>query len=325
MSIDSTLSLYHHKGMNMNQSAAIRSNDEFVCPECHSARITTDTARGDWICVDCGLVIHEREVDMRPEWRAFSAGDDGSRVRTGNPSTFVVYDKGLSTMIDWRDRDANGNPIDPNMRAKIYRIRKWQERSRIHSPNDRNLCRAMNELDRQCSQLSIPRGVKEAAAIIYRKAYQSKLIRGRRIEAMVGATIYVACRGRKIPRTLDEISNFSRAAKSELSRCYRNLLESLHLKIPLASPVDFISRFGTELNMSGIAQRDAITILKNASKYGITVGKDPVGLAAAAIYISSNAIGERHTQEEIAMIAHVTEVTLRNRYKELVLYMPERS
>lgn len=310
----------------MNQAAkTIRISDETTCPECHSTRITIDAARGDWICIDCGLVVHEKEVDLRPEWRSFSSGDDGNRARTGSPSTFVVYDKGLSTMIDWRDRDASGNPLNPSVRAKIYRIRKWQERSRIHSPNDRNLCRAMNELDRQCSQLSIPRGVKEAAAIIYRKAYQNKLIRGRRIEAMIGASIYAACRGRKIPRTLDEISNFSRAQKCELSHCYRNLIESLRIKIPLTSPVDFISRFGTELNISGIAQRDAIKILENANKHAITIGKDPVGLAAAAIYISSNAMGERHTQEEIAAMAHVTEVTLRNRYKELASYMPKQS
>lgn len=309
----------------MNQTArAIRPNDESICPECHSTRITTDTVRDDWICMDCGLVVHEKEIDMRPEWKAFSTGEDAN-ARVGRSFTFVVYDKGLSTMIDRRDRDANGNAFDPATRAKIYRIRKWQERTRTHSAKDRNLCHAMNELDRQCSQLSIPRGIKEAAAIIYRKACRNRLIRGRRIDVMVGASIYAACRGRKIPRTMDEFSNFSRAGKGELSRCYRALVENLRLKIPLASPADFISRFGTELSISGIAQCDAIKILDTANKYAITIGKDPVGLAAAAIYISSNAIGERHTQEEIAKIAHVTEVTLRNRYKELMAYASRQS
>jgi transcription initiation factor TFIIB len=273
------------------------------------------------ICSACGLVIEEKSVDQGPEWRAFSSIEEKARSRTGSPATLTVHDKGLSTMIDWRDRDAHGNKLDPSMRAKIYRIRKWQVRTRVHSSIDRNLAHAMSELDRLSSQLSIPRGVKEAAAMIYRKAIDKKLIRGRSIEAMVGASIYASCRSRKIPRTLDEIAKFSRIKKKELGRCYRLILRELEIKIPLASPVDFITRFGAELHISGIAQRKAIDILERAKTGGITVGKDPTGLAAAALYISTLKEGERRTQREIAEIAHVTEVTVRNRYKELAGFL----
>ncbi|MFX0103332.1 MAG: transcription initiation factor IIB [Candidatus Hodarchaeota archaeon] len=291
------------------------------CPECGPGPVHTDPSRGESICGICGLVIEEKNVDTGPEWRAFSSIEEKARARTGSPTTLTVHDKGLSTMIDWRDRDAHGNKLDPKMRAKIYRIRKWQIRTRVHSSIDRNLAHAMSELDRLSSQLSIPRGVKEAAAMIYRKAIDKKLIRGRSIEAMVGASIYASCRGRKIPRTLDEISKYSRIKKKELGRCYRLLLRELDIKIPLASPIDFITRFGAELHVSGIAQRNAIDILKRAKKFGITVGKDPTGLAAAALYISTLQEGERRTQREIAEVAHVTEVTVRNRYKELAAYL----
>ncbi|MEX2682071.1 MAG: transcription initiation factor IIB [Candidatus Sigynarchaeota archaeon] len=305
----------------MNNNGEASSEESIKCPECGSTAIHMDPSRGERICQACGLVVEEKSVDSGPEWRAFNSIEEKNRSRTGSPSTLTVHDKGLSTMIDWRDRDAHGNKLDPAMRAKIYRIRKWQIRTRVHSSIDRNLAHAMSELDRLSSQLVIPRGVKEAAAMYYRKAIDKKLIRGRSIEAMVGASIYAACRSRKIPRTLDEIAKYSRITKKELGRCYRLILRELAIKIPLASPVDFITRFGAELHVSGIAQRRAINILESAKKSGITIGKDPTGLAAAALYISTLKEGERRTQREIAEIAHVTEVTVRNRYKELAQYL----
>ncbi|MFX0210697.1 MAG: transcription initiation factor IIB, partial [Candidatus Hodarchaeota archaeon] len=166
--------------------------------------------------------------------------------------------------------------------------------------------------------LGIPRSVKETAAIIYRKAIEKRLVRGRSIEGMVAATVYAAARVRRVPRTLDEIATESRVSKKELGRCYRLLIRELGFNIPLASPVDYLVRFGTELRLSGTCQRRAAGILQNAKLEGLTAGKDPTGLAAAAIYISGICHGERRTQREIAEIAHVTEVTVRNRYKELV-------
>lgn len=283
--------------------------------------IHADASRGERICGNCGLVLEEKSIDQGPEWRAFSSVEEKNRSRTGSPTTLTVHDKGLSTMIDWRDRDAHGNKLDPSIRAKIYRIRKWQARTRVHSSIDRNLSHAMSELDRLASQLAIPRGIKEASAMVYRKAIDKKLIRGRSIEAMVGAAVYASCRMRKIPRTLDEIGRHSRIKKKELGRCYRLILRELDIKIPLPSPIDFITRFGAELHISGIAQRKAIEFLEKAKKGGITVGKDPTGLAAAALYIATLKEGERRTQREIAEIAHVTEVTVRNRYKELAGFL----
>jgi transcription initiation factor TFIIB len=230
----------------------------------------------------------------------------------------TVHDKGLSTMIDWRDRDAYGKKLTPKRRAQIYRLRKWQVRSRVHSSIDRNLAFAMTELDRLSSQLGIPQGVKEESAMLYRQAIEKKLIRGRSIEAMVAACIYAACRKRKVPRTLDEIAEQSRVSRKELGRCYRLILKELATPIPATNPVDFIPRFGAELKLSGKTQRLAAKIVMDAKKQQITAGKDPTGLAAAAIYISSVMQGERRTQREIAEVAHVTEVTVRNRYKELV-------
>ncbi|NVM00716.1 MAG: transcription initiation factor IIB [Candidatus Helarchaeota archaeon] len=304
----------------LDKTDDFNSNDDetSICPECGSVEITNDVTRGELICRNCGMVISEKLIDQGPEWRAFNLEERDKRSRVGSPSTYTLHDKGLSTMIDWHDKDSFGKKLTPKRRAQIYRLRKWQIRTRVHSSIDRNLAIAMSELDRLSSQLGIPRGVKESSAVIYRRAIEKKLIRGRSIEAMVGASIYAACRMRKIPRTLDEIARHSRVNKKELGRCYRLILRELDVQIPIASPIDFIPRFGAELALSGRTQRRAAEIVIMARKSGITAGKDPTGLAAASIYISAILEGERRTQREIAEIVHVTEVTVRNRYKELV-------
>jgi transcription initiation factor TFIIB len=291
---------------------------EPTCTECGCKDIVFDQIRGEKICPKCGIVLSGRLIDIGPEWRAFNSEERDKRSRVGSPTTYTVHDKGLSTIIGYENRDSFGNKLSASRRAQIYRLRKWQIRTRVHSSMDRNLAYAMSELDRLSSQLGIPRNVKETAAIIYRKAIERRLVRGRSIEAMVSATVYTSARVRRVPRTLDEIAQESRISKKELGRCYRLLLREIKLNIPLATPIDYLVRFGTELRLSGTCQRKAAEILKQAKEAGLTAGKDPTGLAAAAIYIAGITNGERRTQREIAEVARVTEVTVRNRYKELV-------
>ena len=289
-----------------------------ICPDCKSNDAVIDHNRGERICQKCGMVLSSRLIDLGAEWRAFNSEERDKRSRVGSPSTYTVHDKGLSTIIGYENRDHFGNKLSASRRAQIYRLRKWQIRTRVHSSTDRNLAHAMSELDRLASQLGIPRNVKETSAIIYRKAIDNRLVRGRSIEAMIAATVYAAARVRRVPRTLDEIAAESRISKKELGRCYRLLIRKLQLNIPLASPVDYLVRFGTELGLSGLCCRNAANILQKAKDAGLTAGKDPTGLAAAAIYISGILKTERRTQRAIAEVAHVTEVTVRNRYKELV-------
>jgi transcription initiation factor TFIIB len=292
--------------------------EKLVCPDCASDQIMMDTTRGENICTNCGAVIESHLISESPEWRAFTAEERGKRSRVGGPTTYTIHDKGLSTQIGWEDRDVYGKKLSPAQRAQIYRLRKWHIRTRVHSPVDRNLAYAMSELDRLASQLGIPRSVKETASVIYRSAIDKRLIRGRSIEAMIAAACYAAARMRRVPRTLDEIAQNSRITKKELGRCYRLIIYELAIKIPLANPTDYIVRFAAELRLSGKTSRTAIELIRLAKAAGLTAGKDPTGLAAASIYISGILEGERRTQREIAETATVTEVTVRNRYKELV-------
>jgi transcription initiation factor TFIIB len=288
------------------------------CPICGSESLIYDPGRAEIVCSNCGYVLDEEIMDLGPEWRAFEPGQREKRSRVGAPETVMLHDKGLSTDIDWRNKDIHGGDISGSMRAKIYRLRMWQRRMRISDSVDRNLAFALSELDRMGSQLGLPRNIREIAAVLYRKAVINKLVRGKSIEGMVSACLYAACRIANAPRTLDEIEDVSKVSKKEIGRSYRYLARELHLRLKPTSPIDYVIRFGDQLGVSEKTKRRAIKILNQAIEKGLTSGKGPTGIAAAAIYIASLLEGEKLTQREVAEVARVTEVTVRNRYKELV-------
>nr|CAA50006.1 transcription factor IIB [Pyrococcus woesei] len=251
---------------------------------------------------------------MGPEWRAFDASQRERRSRTGAPESILLHDKGLSTEIGI-DRSLSGL-----MREKMYRLRKWQSRLRVSDAAERNLAFALSELDRITAQLKLPRHVEEEAARLYREAVRKGLIRGRSIESVMAACVYAACRLLKVPRTLDEIADIARVDKKEIGRSYRFIARNLNLtpKKLFVKPTDYVNKFADELGLSEKVRRRAIEILDEAYKRGLTSGKSPAGLVAAALYIASLLEGEKRTQREVAEVARVTEVTVRNRYKELV-------
>jgi len=285
-------------------------------PKCPPDKIVYDSTHGEYVCQDTGEVIEERVIDERPEWRAFTPEERGRRARTGGPITATVHDMGFATAIDYTDRDAAGRKLT-GKRHELVKLRKWQARTRILTSIERNLAQAMNELDRLADLLNLPSYVKEEAARIYREAVDKGLVRGRSIESVIAATIYLACREMKVPRSLDEISKHTRIGRKEIARCYRLLLRELRIKVSTTDPADYVPRIVYGLGLPGSAVKIAIEILNKSREHGVTGGKDPAGLAAAAVYIAAEQLGERKTQKEIAHIAGVTEVTVRNRYKEL--------
>lgn len=288
------------------------------CPECGSTLLIKDEQRGETVCGTCGLVIDQKIIDQGAEWNAYTAEERNRRARTGSPTSYTIHDKGLSTLIDWQNKDIFGNEITGKRKMRLYRLRKLQYRSQIHSSSSRNLSIAMSELDRLSSQLHIPKPVKQTAAVIYRRAIEREIIKGYSIEGMISAALYAACRLRKLPRTLEEVSEYTRTGIKKLGKNYRMLVMSLGIRMPISSPDDYIAKFGEKLNLSGRVQRLSAEMLEEARNKGLTTGKDPKGLAAAAIYITGIQEGERRTQKELAEIAGVTEVTVRNRYKNLV-------
>jgi len=287
------------------------------CPECGSTHLSKDYSRAELVCEDCGLVIDEAFIDHGPEWRAFDSEQREKRARTGAPMTYTIHDKGLSTMISWQNRDSYGKSIPTRNRAQLYRLRKWQRRVRISDATERSLALALSALDRMSSGLGLPRAVRETAAMIYRKAALKNLIRGRSIEGVAAASLYAACRQCHVPRTLDEIGRVAHVSRKEIGRNYRYVSRELGLKLMPTTPQDYISRFCSELKLSADVQAKTMDILKEAAKKELTSGRGPTGIAAASLYIASVLCGERRTQREVSEVTGVTEVTIRNRYKEL--------
>nr|MDO8078498.1 transcription initiation factor IIB [Candidatus Freyarchaeota archaeon] len=295
-----------------------REDSVFYCPECDSYVLIRDYERAELICKNCGLVIRDHMIDTGPEWRVFNQEQRERRVRVGGPTTYTMHDKGLSTMIDWRNKDSHGKDLTPRKRAQIYRLRKWQRRVRLSDPTERNLAFALSEISRMASHLRLSQNVREETAMIYRKAVERRLIRGRSIEGVTAAALYAACRKCRVPITLEEVAEISRVGKKEIGRSYRFIARELKIEIPPVNPVEFIPRFTTALNLTGPVQKKAIELIRKAYDKGLTSGRGPTGIAAAVVYISSIILNERRTQKEVSEAAGVTEVTIRNRYKELV-------
>ncbi len=287
------------------------------CPECASKNLVHDYDSGETICGDCGLVLYEQMLDKGPEWRAFTQQEKASRSRVGMPTSYSIHDKGLSTTISQVDRDALGRKLPLATRLQMWRLRKWQIRSRVHSSIDRNLSQAMSELERLSGKVSISSSTKERAALVYRKALDKGLVRGRSISAIAAASLYAACRKSGTPRTLREIAEASLVSKKDVARCYRLLLQELDFRMPVSDPLTYISKIAQINGISGKTQGTAIAILADARRKRVASGKDPMGMAAASLYIACLQNSEKITQKDIAEAAGVTEVTVRNRYKAL--------
>jgi transcription initiation factor TFIIB len=261
-------------------------------------------------------VIDEELVDMGPEWRAFTPGEKDSRQRTGLGMSYSLYDKGLSTVFKG-NRDAYGNPLKDEIRIKMDRLRRYDNRSKFDETWRRNLSIAMAELDRLTTALHIPQNVKEQSALLYRKALKMDLIRGRSIDAFVAATIYASCRLNNLPRPLRDISKLSTREHGEIARTYRLLLREMGMRMPIDDPMKFIPSIASKLNLRRDTEQLAVQILMRAKRRNGLSGKDPRGLAAAALYMACIKNDDKRIQKQVADAAGTTEVTLRNRLRGL--------
>jgi len=299
------------------QHEQAQTNDEAQqCPECNSSSVITD--QSERVCEDCGLVLEDDQIDHGPEWRAFNSSERDQKSRVGAPTTKTMHDKGLTTQIDWKDKDAYGRSLDAKKRNQMNRLRKWQERIRTKDAGERNLQFALSEIDRMASALGVPRSVREVASVIYRRALNEDLIRGRSIEGVATACLYAACRQEGIPRTLEEVTEVARINQKEIGRTYRYVAQELSLEIQPTDPKEYLPRFASDLGLSEETIAKAREIIDTSAEQGLLSGKSPSGFAAAAIYAASLLCNEKKTQREVADVANVTEVTIRNRYQEQI-------
>ena len=282
------------------------------CPSCGKKKMVTDDNSGEIFCSNCGFVITDKIEDTGAEWRSF-ASDETNRTRVGAGTSLTMHDMGLSTIIGPANKDSTGKPLSASVKSSIERLRTWDSRTQAHSSADRNLRQALNEMDKLKDKLGLTDAVIEKAAYIYRKAMEKKLVRGRSIHGLVAACLYASCRNTETPRTLDDIAEGINIRRKDVARCYRLIYRELELKMPVVDPVKGVSRIASIAQLSEKSKRKAVMILNRAKEIGIVAGKDPMGIAAAALYLACISTGEVKSQKDISIASGVTEVTIRNR------------
>lgn len=288
-----------------------------TCGRCGQGGLITDDESGETCCSKCGFVVTEKIQETGPEWRSFARDERGDRARAGAPTSLSMHDMGLATIINPANKDATGKPLAASMKSTIERLRTWDNRSQVHEPVDRNFRQAFGELNRLKDKMALSDAVIEKAAYIYRKALDKGLVRGRSISALMASALYAACRDTSTARNLKDIEKSANIKRKDIARCYRLLVKELDLDMPVADPIQCVSRIASHIGISEKTKRYAILVLKDAQRLEVSAGKDPMGLAAAALYLACAKYGEEKTQRNIALAANVTEVTIRNRYKGL--------
>ncbi len=283
---------------------------EEKCADCGCDRFEEGNDAHNY-CKDCGLVANSQVIDYGQDWRSYEDGSGKDNERTGAAKDILQHDYGITTEIS-----PIGGALSSKQRGKWGRLKHIDNRGRIRNSTERNLATALTELKRISSRMSLPKTTQKEAAFIYRKAVDKKLIRGRSIEGVVAASIYAACRLHQNPRTLDDVGRHSRTGRKEIGRTFRFLKRQLVLTIGLSNPTDYIPRFCSELKVPKDIELEAHRILASVGSEAM-ISRGPTGIAAAAIYLAAKRQKKDRTQSEVAQVAGVTEVTIRNRYKEL--------
>jgi transcription initiation factor TFIIB len=289
-----------------------------VCSSCGNNHMITDRESAEVVCSRCGRVISDYVETNSPDWHTSIKDRSNNRSGIGmSLSSLARHDMGLSTIIGRTDRDASGNILDTAMRSRMQRLRTWDIRSQAQSSAAKNRKQAFTQLSILKDKLNLSDAVIEKTAYIYRKAQERLLIRGRTISGMLAAAIYIACREMGTPRTLNDIATVNNMKRKELARNYRLLYFELDLRIPIIDPMKCIVKVANKANLTENTKRQALDIMRQAIKKEISAGKDPMGLAAAILYISCLKTGENTTQTDVARASGKTEVTIRNRFTEL--------
>ncbi|BFH74328.1 transcription initiation factor IIB family protein [Sulfurisphaera javensis] len=281
------------------------------CPNCGSESVRVDVNRGTYICTNCGFVIDDYVIDQGPEWRAYTEEDRLERERTGSPITAKVHDYGLTTKIGYSK---------VNNRAKIEKLRAIQNKLRV-SPKDRKLVTYLSVLNNEAAKLNLPEYVKETASLLIRKIIEEGKAKRIDMYTLIAAVLYYSCQVNKIPKSLQEIKANYGISSSELwkalERVQKVAKSSLEFR-PNIRPTEYIPKIVEKLSLPPFVSTKASELVDLMHRYGLTSGKGYTALAAASVYLMSTLMDVKKTQKDIANALNITEVTIRNRYKEII-------
>ena len=281
------------------------------CPDCRraDANYVEDFASGDLICKDCGCVVGDRIIDMRSEWRTFSNDDGGGGdpSRVGGPANPLLDADQLDTMISARDGGS----------GYAKGLIKVQNRAAVKA-SERGLLAAFRTITTMCDRIDLPKVICDRAKQLYKRVDDERLMKGKATEGIIAACIYAACREERVTRTFKEISALTLVSTKDIGRCYKLLAPCLASAMGIVSTEDFMARFCSHLNLNTDVQRCAILLARRANELGLLSGKSPLSVAAAGIYMVTQLFPQcRKSPKEISFVARVSEITIRNTYKDL--------
>ena len=284
-----------------------------ICFACESREVLNlDKESGEIVCGSCGVIIDERIEDIANDKRVLSP-DSMDKRRIGPRHSLTSRNKGFSTVIGKQNYKGGA---DGSVGIDFGRIREWD--SRIRSSHDKRLEKALFELGRLRECLALPDAVAERSAYFIRKSSDFGLTKERTVASLTAASVYLACREAEVPKTLDEIARISNVRRKRLARDYRLLFRTFEKQLPVTDLPRCVTKIA---NMTGVGEakkRRAIELVNALTEIGVSAGKSPLGLAAAAIYLICKNTDEEKTQAALAKAAGVTEVTIRNRCGELI-------
>ncbi|EPZ32711.1 cyclin-like protein [Rozella allomycis CSF55] len=286
------------------------NNLRVICPDCRNPHpnIVEDFKSGTLICRDCAVVLVDRIIDTRSEWRTFSseAGkDDPSRV--GGASDPLLNGTQLDTMISAQDGFSG-------MSKELNRV---QQRTAMSSSN-RALINAAKDIATHCDRMNLPKVVIDRARQYFQIAEKHKLLKSKSANGMIAACILIACAQEGVARTYKEICAITRVPKVEIARCKKALLEHLTVAPKVGKASDFVARQCNALGMGADMERLGTEIVKRASDHGCVDGKSPLSVSAAGIYILTLLYQKyRGIMKNISEVAGVSEMTIRNTYRDM--------
>ena len=289
-----------------------------TCSTCNikENKMVTDTISGELVCSNCGTVVRDSIEEIGKEWTNFKDGET-DKSRTGLPFSLAVHDMNLSTVIGKTNKDSTGQYIDSGMQARMNRLRIWDARTMYRDSSSRNFTTAFLLLNRLKDKLSLTPSVVEKTAYTYRKVQEAGLIRGRTINAVLVACLYITCRELGVSRTIDELAETSNIRTKTIAKIYREIVFHLRRKIPQVNCFQCIDKIANKIELSERTTRHARDLMKKVLEQEFSAGKDPMGFAGAVLYVSLQLDGKTIRQIDIAEAAGVTEVTIRNRAKDL--------
>ena len=290
----------------------------YLCPTCNSGLIG-DLDRGEFVCPNCGFVSSDHAEDQGPEWKAMDTEDKIKRVRAGSPLTLTLHDYGLTTEIGSELRDSRGRALDPYMRSSVESMRRWQTRVRTTTSSERVVSHALSKINEVSDALNLPKSVVETAAHIYRTAVKMKVAKSKSIMGITGASVYLACRKCGVGRTLKEVARKAAIDERTLAKYYRFVLREVERAyVPPPTVRKYISKLVNVAKIDPKVERLALQLADLTNNTTMAGGKAPAGFAAAYVYMSSVMLSRHIPQRELAEYAEITEVTVRNRCREIL-------